>query len=363
MITISLCMIVKNEEEVLKRCLDSAAPLTDEIIIVDTGSTDRTIEIARSYTPLVYSFPWTDDFSAARNYSFSKASMDYCLWLDADDVISSHDLSAFLRLKQTLSSDTDTVMMRYCTAFDEYGAPSFWYYRERLIKNNRTAPWKGFVHEAIPPSGKTVYSDISVFHQKIGPGNPDRNLHIYEKLLSKGKELDCREHYYYARELYYHKEYHKAIQNFEYFLSLPDAWLENKIEACLLLAECYRQIGCSEKELEILLKTLEYDLPRAEVCCEIGNRFLEKTQYQIAIFWFETALHCQADFTRGGFILPDCYDYIPALQLCVCYDRIGRYQEAQSYNEMAGKAKPYSQAFLQNKTYFKNKLSQNSSAT
>ena len=76
MVTISLCMIVKNEETVLSRCLDSIASLVDEIIIVDTGSTDKTKSIAAKYTTHIYSFSWIDDFSAARNYSFSKATMD-----------------------------------------------------------------------------------------------------------------------------------------------------------------------------------------------------------------------------------------------------------------------------------------------
>ena len=79
LITISLCMIVKNEEKVLARCLESAKGFADEIIIVDTGSQDRTKEIARAYTEKIYDFSWKDDFSAARNESFSKASMDYCM--------------------------------------------------------------------------------------------------------------------------------------------------------------------------------------------------------------------------------------------------------------------------------------------
>ena len=76
---LSLCMIVKNEEEVLARCLESARPLVEEIVIVDTGSTDRTKEIAAQFTDRIFSFEWTDDFSAARNFSFSKAHGDYIL--------------------------------------------------------------------------------------------------------------------------------------------------------------------------------------------------------------------------------------------------------------------------------------------
>lgn len=87
MITISLCMIVKNEEDVLERCLRSAEGVADEIIIADTGSTDQTKEIARRCGAKVYDFVWKDDFAAARNFAFSKATCDYLFWLDADDVV------------------------------------------------------------------------------------------------------------------------------------------------------------------------------------------------------------------------------------------------------------------------------------
>ena len=93
--TISLCMIVKNEERVLARCLDSVADLVDEIIIVDTGSTDATKEIAARYTEQIYDFVWQDDFAAARNFSFSKASMDYIYAPDADEVLDAENRARF----------------------------------------------------------------------------------------------------------------------------------------------------------------------------------------------------------------------------------------------------------------------------
>ena len=118
MATISLCMIVKNEEEVLGRCLDSAAGLVDEVVIVDTGSTDGTKGVALSYTDRVYDFPWTDDFAAARNFAFSKGRMDYLMWLDADDVLLPEDRAAFLTLKDSLEPDVDVVMMPYHSGLD-----------------------------------------------------------------------------------------------------------------------------------------------------------------------------------------------------------------------------------------------------
>ena len=105
--TISLCMIVRDEESVLDRCLSCVKDIADEIIIVDTGSTDKTKEIAALYTDKIYDFKWIDDFSAARNFSFSKASMDYIMWLDADDVIDSENKKKLLNLKASPAMTAD----------------------------------------------------------------------------------------------------------------------------------------------------------------------------------------------------------------------------------------------------------------
>lgn len=352
MVTISLCMIVKNEEMHIARCLDSIAGLVEEIIIVDTGSIDRTVEIVSDYTSKVYSYPWTDDFSDARNYSFSKASMDYCMWLDADDILPETEKEKFLQLKQSLPSDTDIVMMKYNTAFDEAGMPSFFYFRERWIRNCSKYRWIGAVHEVIPPNGTVLYSDIAICHKKISAGNPDRNLKIYQKMLTEGKPFDARQQYYYGRELYYHRQYREAVSVFEQFLDTPEGWIENKIEACSICAECYSQLGEEGSALMTLFRSMSFDLPRAELCCDIGKYFLEHGNYRNAIYWYKTALHIQKNEYSGGFVLPDCYDYIPFLQLCVCYDKMGNHQKAKEYNEKAGACKPYSKAYLYNKNYF-----------
>ena len=97
MASISLCMIVRDEEAVLGRCLESVAPAVDEIIVVDTGSMDGTKAVAAAYTDRIFDFAWVDDFAAARNASFAKATGDYILWLDADDVLLPEDLDALPR--------------------------------------------------------------------------------------------------------------------------------------------------------------------------------------------------------------------------------------------------------------------------
>ena len=106
--TFSLCMIVKNEAAVLGRCLNSVGTaLFDEIIIADTGSDDQTKAVAAAYTNKIYDFIWKDDFAEARNFAFSKATCDYIMWLDADDVIAPKDLEQLLDFKASMPPEND----------------------------------------------------------------------------------------------------------------------------------------------------------------------------------------------------------------------------------------------------------------
>ena len=91
----------------------------------DTGSVDKTKEIAREFTDEVYDFLWKDDFSAARNFITEKADTDYWMWLDADDVITPENQEKLLRLKESMDSDTDVVMMDYAVGFDEWEHVTF----------------------------------------------------------------------------------------------------------------------------------------------------------------------------------------------------------------------------------------------
>lgn len=352
MITISVAMIVKNEEEVLARCLNCVKQFADEIIIVDTGSSDRSKDIAKLYTDKVYDFIWCDDFSKARNYSFSKATMDYCMWIDADDVVLDEDIEKIKQLKTTLDPLTSIVMLKYHTAFDEEGNPTFTYYRERIVKREELHLWEGEIHEVIPLTGRLLYQDIAITHRKIKNTDSNRNLHIFEMMLKKGKQLGPREQFYYARELYYHERYEDTIIALERFLRDGKGWVENNIDACEILGYCYRQCGQEEKALESYLKSLCYDIPRGELCCDIAKHFFNRDDYEKAVFWYELALQVPKKETSGAFIREDCYGYIPAIQLCVCYFHLGNVEKAKAYNEMAASYKPHSKEVQFNHEFF-----------
>lgn len=352
MITLSLCMIVKNEEDTLGRCLDSVRAAVDEMIVVDTGSDDDTVAVAVSKGAKVYSFTWCDDFAAARNFSFSKASCEYIMWLDADDVIRPEQLNILKKLKAELGEPVREIAARYEVAFDEAGRPTLIYYRERIFLRKAGFVWKGEVHEAIPLLPDALFSEFTVTHAKLHPTEKGRNLRIFEKLIREGKPLDARQKYYYARELFYNARYKESIAFFKDFLA-GDGWKPDKIGASLLLARCYALTGEDRLSLEALLTGLQFGEPAAELCCAIGERFLIENDCRTAAFWYSLALGRNGDPQTGAFMYMDYSGYIPLIQLCVCYDRLGQYDTAEAYNEQAALVKPESHAVRMNREYFR----------
>lgn len=356
MVSLSVCMIVKNEEDVLSRCLECLKEIADEIIIVDTGSTDKTKEIASRYTSKIFDFNWCDDFSKARNFSFSKATKDYIMWLDADDVILKEDIEKLIELKKKLhnNSSIDMVMLKYNILDKTSDRIVLSYYRERIFKREKNYIWISPIHEVIVPSGNYIFEDIAITHKKIKDSNPMRNISIFRKMIENNVKLDARQKFYYARELYYIKDYTNALKTYEDFLNDKDAWIENIISACIDISKIHCILNNNDKILKYLYKTFEYDIPRAEVCCEIGNYFLQKEKYEIAIYWFKQALSKRKNLSSGGFFLDDCYNFIPHINLCVCYDKLKDYKKANLYNELANKDNPDNNFYTHNKAYFDN---------
>jgi len=353
MVTISLCMIVRDEEKTLGRCLSSVKDAADEIIIVDTGSVDETKRIASQFTDRIYDFPWIDDFSAARNFSFSKATMDYIMWLDADDVIIPEDLSKLVELKSALDPRTDVVMLKYNVGFDRDGNVTLSYYRSRILKRSRGFTWLEPVHEYIQPSGQILTSDISVTHKKERRSEPGRNVRVFEKVLAEGKKLSPRSLYYYARELRDTGKNAEAAARFSEYLDLDEGWVEDKIAACHDLSLCYASLGDKVRRLRTLLRSFEYDTPRAEICCQLGNYYFEAGQYAKAIVWYKIAAGLPKPSSTWGFLLHDCWGFLPNIQLCVCHDKIGEREQAERYNEKAAEYKPNAPSVIHNREYFR----------
>lgn len=354
--TISLCMIVKNEEDVLERCLTSVKEFVDEIIIVDTGSTDQTKDIASKFTDKIFDFKWVNDFSVARNYAFSKATQKYILWLDADDFFKEEDRNLLLNLRNTLDPSIDSVTMDYHLAFDEEGKVTYSLRRNRLVRRDCHFKWIGFVHEYLEVSGNIFHSEVAVTHKKE-KSYTDRNLQIYRKHQQAGANFSVRDLYYFANELRDHFFYEEAIEYYEKFLLTQQGWVEDNISACLKLADCYRHLCEREQEFQAAMRTMNYDQPRAEACCHLGNIFMEEKQWTQAMFWYQLATQLEKPTNMMASVDYASWTWVPHLQLCICYDHLGNIEKANYHNDLACSFNPTNPSIQHNKKYFKKVLS------
>ena len=210
MMAISLCMITKDEEEFLEQSLNSVKDIVDEIIIVDTGSTDRTKEIAKKFNASIFDFKWIDDFSAARNESLQHATKDWILVLDADEVIEKKDLS---KIKEAVDNTDQNVgfsleQRSYINNYFEGALENDsefelvkkypFYIRNflvRLFKNNLGLHFKHRVHELIEESIKEKalkYKKIDVILHHFGSVKDEKLVEEkseqYSKIISKQLE-------------------------------------------------------------------------------------------------------------------------------------------------------------------------------
>lgn len=340
--TISLCMIIKDEQDVLDRCLSSFINVVDEIIIVDTGSIDNSIEIARKYRSKIYHYKWNNDFASARNFAISKARCSYIMWVDADDYIKENEANKLLNLKKQNDLSVDMYYLLY--DFDKNYLP---FYRERIIKNNSNCFFKGKIHEAIVPFGNIKYENITINQYDTKKGLTDRNLNIF--LSMNDDEFTIRDYYYFAKELYRHNKIDKAKEMFLKVLNTNEGYYVDKIDSCFYLSSIYILQNDYIKALETLFLSFNFDLPKPNILCNIANIYLFKNDINKAIYYYKLALKCKVD--NNIFINKDYLKYIPLIQLCVCYDKLKDYKKAYKYNELANNVKNNPDIYYYNKKY------------
>lgn len=331
MITVSVCMIVKNEEVNLPLCLAHLKDIATEIIVVDTGSSDRTIEVAESLGAKVYNFEWTDNFSDARNYSFSKASCDYIYAADADETIDEENLFRLKTLLEDMSEtdlDIDIVQMYYCNQLENNTVYNYdKELRPKLFRRVRSFIWQDPIHETVKLEPTVVNSDIEIMHHPA-PDHGVRDLSAFRRAVNSGLYLSKRLHNLYARELFMvgtEEDFHLA-KNFFIESSLDvNRSLDEVKEACCVLAH----IAVSDHDLDLLLKYALKDAiseSSSELCYELGRFYQEKQDYDEAIVWYYNAAYeanCILDARRGG--------DLPLRAISECYHALGDEENAADY--------------------------------
>ena len=258
-LTLSLCMIVKDEEKNLADCIRSVKPVVDEIIVVDTGSVDDTRKIAEGLGAKVFEFPWCDDFAAARNESIRHATGDYILWLDADDRISHEDRQGLQRLKERFPSSKNlTYRLRIIN--QNIDGEAVVNYQLRIFPNVKGACFEGQVHEQVFPSLnrlgiKVVEEDVHVLHtgyedEETSKAKAERNLHI---LLNSTQERDRTplEYFHLTQSYFGIKDYDHCLECLDFAMAGGKKEYFYK-QLFVMAANCYIQL----KKDDLAIKTL-----------------------------------------------------------------------------------------------------------
>nr|WP_083236712.1 glycosyltransferase [Desulfosporosinus sp. BG] len=330
---LSLCMIVKNEEELLEQSLHQLCPYVQEIIVVDTGSTDRTKEIALNFTQQVYDFPWVDDFAAARNFSLEKASHEWVLVMDADEVITEFKTESL----RTLLSVEDLIVGRIKLINIIEGKRI----NERISRlfKRKLFHYEGAIHEQLVSNDGRPYStvplEITVEHRGYTSAviqrtqKTARNIALLKRELEKCP-TDPYGLYQLGKTYYLDKNYGEAAAYFKQALALP---LNFHLEYVENLVETYGYalINCeSYAETLGLINYEKYYAGSIDYQFLIGLVSMNNGRFSQAI---ERFLRCIGD--KEGKI-EGINSYLPKYNIAVIYECLGYRAEAISYYQKCG---------------------------
>lgn len=329
MITVSVCMIVKNEEKVLRRCLDSLKGIWDELVIVDTGSTDSTKKIAYEYTDAVYDFKWIDDFSAARNFAMSKATMDYIYMADADEVIDKENFTRFKILKEHLLPEIEIVQMWYANQLECGSVYNFdKELRPKLYKRLREFTFIEPIHETVRLEPVVFESDIVIEHRPLN-AHSGRDFKTFRKAIERDGFLSDRLTKMYATELMISGKDEDFKEAEDFFLKQSENSPEEsilKLSYIILL-----KIGMIKKDSVFTLKYALKDVAlggTSEGACLLGMLYEDLKDYSEAAIWYYNA-----KYETKPELSVKYSSELPLEGLIRVYEAMGDKETAESYRK------------------------------
>jgi glycosyltransferase involved in cell wall biosynthesis len=357
--SISVALIVKNEERVLGRCLECLRDAVDEIVIVDTGSEDGTKQIAQRYTEKIYEFTWRQDFGAARQFAFDHATSDWVAWVDADDVVLHAD-----RIKPLLAatpSDVCCYYWRYITQWDASGKPEFEFWRERCVRNNGSFRWEGRVHEVLvtqEPCLQVQTDEIVVEHR------PDRdyishkegrNLKILEEEYeTTGGNLEPRMLFYLGREYADAGDTMRAIAMLEQYAKVG-IWADERYRAQIQLAQLYRMQEHYDRALDADLQALKIHPHWPDAYFGLARTYYFLQDWRKVIHWCDFGRTLPAPQTVM-FTNPLDYEFNWIIHYTNALYHVGEVEAALRWTKRALEVRPDDEWHNNNVSYFENAL-------
>lgn len=364
---ISLAIIVKDEQAVILRCLDSFAGLAEEIILVDTGSTDETVGLVREHYPEVdvHHFKWIDDFAAARNHALSLCSGDWIMWVDADDVMHPEQNAGIRDFLVDLGDDVQAVDMPYIYSSDDHGNAELKYWRTRIFRNGHGFRWVGRIHEylSFPKGAKSAPLNIDIMHYRDegkGTQNSMRNLLILEKIVGSTStpENELPRYLFYAgKECIYNRLYSSAINHFSRYLSLPEqmTWHPERCRSVYEMALARLNLGDTKEATLLAMQAISMDEAYPEPYILLGQIAYNQNNWEGVVRWMVSATFLPEPETRFFDYLP-YMTYVPFDYLTIALWNLGDYDNALIAAAKCLEYRPTDERFIANHEFIKAKV-------
>lgn len=342
---LSVCMIVKNEEKVLKRCLESLRGIADEIIIADTGSTDRTKKIAEEFTDAVYDYKWVNDFSKARNFAASKASGEWILAMDADEYVDREEFSEFKKALLINPPLANILAVQIVNFVGLHGAETVLNYHERMYRNNGELSYFRSIHELIKSSRgneKRALIDLNVYHsgylkEVVAEKNKsERNL----TLLKNKKNREPIDYYFLGNEYSQLGMLEKAIESYKKgYQQKEDMHIDWVKKLLVRLVSCLHTLNRDQEALQINEGCIEFYFNLVDFRFLKGKILFDQRKSTEAIKIFNEILQ-----SKDNLIADSSTDYLGYLP----HRYLGELYEQQ--NELQLAVHHYSKALALNDT-------------
>lgn len=321
--TITLCMIALNEESNILRINESIKDCFDQVILVDTGSTDKTVELAQSLGWQVEHFKWIQDFSAARNYAASFVKTDYWMWMDLDDEL--HNPEGFRVWRDTAMPLFDFWLAPYYYGFDPQGRPNCTFIRERVFKTELGFQFQSFIHEGVACKPGIKAAPIETWrinHRRTNEEmNQDRGRNL-KILLERRNELDPRLHFYFGKELFDAGEVLDAAVQLKETIKMPGLEANDRILGIQYLVNALFKMNQFVDAIKYGLIGVQADPMRAELYCMIGDSYVAMKEPHKAVPFYKAAQGCVNQAQSGmsaTFATAEAYEIYPKITLAKLY--------------------------------------------
>lgn len=350
---LSLAMIVRDCAKDLDQALATIRPYVDEAVIVDTGSLDNTKAVAEKWDCTIHDFPWIDDFSAARNFSFEKCSNDAVLWLDSDDVVINAPVLTDTAKKIVLQQ-ADALFVRYDYEFDQSGHCTTRLWRERVTDRRRFV-WRAPIHECqcatwryqgayVKPEFGLIKHTRQREDTEAARVRLERNVRILERTNEQGK-METRLLFYWGNTLVGLGRHQEAVSCYIKYVQQSGV-PEERYAALIAMSECYRQLNQPKDAATCLIEAISQHPHFPTAYLHLSELSLQLKDYGQANEWADECLLHQKYAEEEMVYNPKAIEARPHVTLAISLANQNKLEEAMPHIQIAERFYPEDKGVL-----------------